>query len=98
MQKNLILAYFVAVFACHNRVQQFAGRIGRRHDRHIHDLWRPAEQAAFQSVVDGFHATTSEVRVEMIKMPDKFDYMTRLTSDFAAGTPPDVFLLNYRRI
>lgn len=58
----------------------------------------PAEQAAFQSVVDGFHATTSEVRVEMIKMPDKFDYMARLTSDFAAGAPPDVFLLNYRRM
>ncbi len=58
----------------------------------------PAEQAAFQSVVDGFHAINSDVRIEMIKMPDKFDYMARLTSDFAAGTPADVFLLNYRRM
>lgn len=58
----------------------------------------PPEQAAFESVVDGFQAANRDVRVEMIGMPGKEDYMTRLTADFAAGTPPDVFLLNYRRV
>lgn len=58
----------------------------------------PAEQAAFQGVVEGFHAKQSRVRVEVIALPESSDYMARLTSDFAAGTPPDVFLLNYRRL
>jgi multiple sugar transport system substrate-binding protein len=58
----------------------------------------PAEQAAFKSVVDGFHASTSAVHVEIIAVPSQGDYMTRLAADVAAGSPPDVFLLNYRRM
>lgn len=63
----------------------------------------PLEQAAFVSVIEGFHATQptldgAPVRVESIAMPSQSDYLTRLTTDFAAGTPPDVSLFNYRRM
>ncbi|MFZ1754963.1 MAG: sugar ABC transporter substrate-binding protein, partial [Caldilineaceae bacterium] len=63
----------------------------------------PAEQAAFVNVVEGFHATAPEfggapIRVESVALPSQGDYLTRLTTDFAAGTPPDVSLFNYRRI
>jgi multiple sugar transport system substrate-binding protein len=58
----------------------------------------PAEQAAFRGVVESFHATNPANRVEIIALPEKLDYMARLSSDFAAGAPPDVFLLNYRRL
>jgi multiple sugar transport system substrate-binding protein len=63
----------------------------------------PHEQDAFESVIESYHATAPQVdgidvRVEMIAMPSKSDYLTRLTTDFAAGEPPDVFLLNYRRL
>lgn len=63
----------------------------------------PPEQAAFQSVVDGFHAThpridNAPLQVELIAVPSASDMMTRLTADIAAGAPPDVFLLNYRRM
>lgn len=58
----------------------------------------PAEQAAFQGVIDGFHAATPGVQVDLIALPNQGDFSARLTSDFAAGTPPDVFLLNYRRM
>lgn len=63
----------------------------------------PPEQAAFQSVVDGFHATNprstnAPVQVEILSVPSAADMMTRLTADIAAGVPPDVFLLNYRRM
>lgn len=58
----------------------------------------PPEQAVFQSVVDAFHAQNSDVQVELIGLPSKGDYLTRLSADFAAGAPPDVFLLNYRRL
>ncbi len=63
----------------------------------------PAEQAAFISVVEGFHATAPQIngvpiQIETIAQPSQADYLTRLTTDFAAGTPPDVSLFNYRRM
>lgn len=63
----------------------------------------PYEQEAFEAVIESFHATVphvdgSPVRVELIGLPSASDYLTRLTTDFAAGAPPDVFLLNYRRL
>ncbi len=63
----------------------------------------PADQAVYQAVVDAFHAKAvsvdgAPVRVELLGIPSAGDYMTRLTMDFAAGMPPDVFMLNYRRM
>jgi multiple sugar transport system substrate-binding protein len=58
----------------------------------------PAEQAAYQAVVDRFHTVQSDIQVEMSGVPRIADFMTRLTTDFAAGAPPDVFMLNYRRM
>lgn len=63
----------------------------------------PAEQAAFVSVIEGFHASQPRwqgvpIQVEGIAVPSQADYLTRLTTDFAAGTPPDVSLFNYRRM
>lgn len=63
----------------------------------------PVDQAIYQAVVDAFHAQAVQVagapvRVELVGIPSPSDFMTRLTTDFAAGTPPDVFLLNYRRL
>lgn len=58
----------------------------------------PAEQAAYAAVVDRFNAMQPDVRVEMSGVPRIADFITRLTTDFAAGAPPDVFMLNYRRM
>lgn len=63
----------------------------------------PPEQAAFLSVIDGFHETSPAlngrpIRVESVALPSQSDYLTRLTTDFAAGAPPDVSLFNYRRM
>ncbi len=63
----------------------------------------PHEQDAFTSVIERFHASAPQidgidVRVELTALPSKSDYLTRLTTDFAAGEPPNVFLLNYRRL
>jgi multiple sugar transport system substrate-binding protein len=58
----------------------------------------PAEQAVFTAVVDSFHAKQTDIRVELNAVASAGDFITRLTTDFAAGTPPDVFLINYRRI
>lgn len=58
----------------------------------------PPEQAAYRGVVERFETLNPDVDVEMTALPGKSDFVTRLTTDFAAGAPPDVFLLNYRRL
>src|SRR5688572_27096573 len=35
-------------------------------------------------------------RVEVIEVPEKSDHLARLSTSFAAGNPPDVFLVNFR--
>lgn len=57
----------------------------------------PAELAAYQGLVDAFEETHPEIDVELVHVADQGDYRQRLAADFAAGTPADVVLLNYRR-
>jgi multiple sugar transport system substrate-binding protein len=57
----------------------------------------PEELAAYQSLVDAFHAAQSDVQVELRYVPDQAEYRRRLATDFSANVPPDVMLLNYRR-
>ncbi|HVF99977.1 MAG TPA: extracellular solute-binding protein, partial [Chloroflexia bacterium] len=57
----------------------------------------PAELAAFQAVVAGFKEAQPAANVEIIHVPEQGDHMTKLSTSFAAGNPPDVWVLNYRR-
>jgi multiple sugar transport system substrate-binding protein len=57
----------------------------------------PAELAAFESLVAAFEESHPEIDVEIIHVADQADYRQRLGTDFAAGTPADVVLINYRR-
>jgi multiple sugar transport system substrate-binding protein len=57
----------------------------------------PAELAAFQAVVEGFKEAQPGATVEVIHVPQQGDHMTKLSTSFAAGNPPDVWVLNYRR-
>ncbi|MEW5989138.1 MAG: sugar ABC transporter substrate-binding protein [Chloroflexota bacterium] len=56
-----------------------------------------AERAAYQQLVDAFHQTHPDLQVELTHIPSQSDYRTRLVTEFAAGSPPDVSLINYRR-
>ena len=38
-----------------------------------------------------------DIDIELIHIPSQSDYRLRLGADFAAGSPPDVALINYRR-
>lgn len=58
----------------------------------------PAERDAYASLVDAFHEAHPEIHVEMAHIPSDSDYRSRLVTDFAAGTAPDITLMNYRRI
>jgi multiple sugar transport system substrate-binding protein len=57
----------------------------------------PAELEAYQSLVDAFEQAHPEIDIELIHVADQGDYRQRLGADFAAGTPADVVLINYRR-
>jgi multiple sugar transport system substrate-binding protein len=56
----------------------------------------PEELKAFRGVVDGFKKVEPEVTVKLIEASDRDDLLARLSTSFAGGAPPDLFLLNYR--
>ena len=57
----------------------------------------PTEQTAYERVVSGFEATHPDIDVEIDYTPGQSDYQRKITTDFAADEPPDVFLINYRQ-
>ena len=56
------------------------------------------ELAALQEVIDAFEASKPGTTVEFTGIPSQGDHVAKLATGFAGGAPPDVFLLNYRRI
>lgn len=46
----------------------------------------PDEQGVFQALVDSFNAQNSDIVIEYEPIPD--DYVTKLTTMVAGGTPP----------
>jgi multiple sugar transport system substrate-binding protein len=57
----------------------------------------PAELRAYQSLVEAFEAANPAIDVRIAHVPNSADFYARLATGFAAGSPPDVFLINYRR-
>jgi multiple sugar transport system substrate-binding protein len=58
----------------------------------------PAELAAYEGLVATFTAQHPEITLELRHVPGQNDYRQRLAAEFTSGNPPDVFLLNYRRL
>ena len=56
-----------------------------------------AEKAAYERLVAEFMRRAPDVQVSLVHLAGQGDYRKRLGVDFAAGTPADVILLNYRR-
>ena len=57
----------------------------------------PAERQAYLELVAAFEEAHPEIEVEVTHIPSASDYRDRLATEFAAGAPPDVMLMNYRR-
>lgn len=57
----------------------------------------PTDEAAYRALIDAFTATHQNISVDLLNVPSSGDFRKRLTADIAAGTPPDLFLINYRR-
>jgi multiple sugar transport system substrate-binding protein len=56
----------------------------------------PEEIKAFRNVITAFKDAEPEVTVNLIEASDRDDLLARLSTSFAGGKPPDLFLLNYR--
>jgi multiple sugar transport system substrate-binding protein len=60
-------------------------------------VWgEPEEIEAYRQVVQGFATVEPDIEVRLIETGDRNDLLARLSTSFAGGTPPDLFLLNYR--
>jgi multiple sugar transport system substrate-binding protein len=57
----------------------------------------PAELAVFQKIIESYATYNPNVKVNLIQVPAQGDHLSKLATSFAAGNPPDVFLINYRR-
>lgn len=57
-----------------------------------------SELQAFQDLADSFEADHPGAEVELVGVADQGDHIAKLATAFAGGAPPDVFLINYRRM
>lgn len=57
----------------------------------------PEEVAAYTALADAFADTPDGFEVALSPMASQGDVMAQLTTSFAGGEPPDVFLVNYLR-
>lgn len=56
----------------------------------------PEEIQAYRDLIAAFEREEPDVEVELVEASDRTDLIARLSTSFAGGSPPDVFLLNYR--
>lgn len=55
----------------------------------------PDEVKAYRTLIDEYHRATGE-RVELREASSDTDLLTTLSTSIAGGSPPDLFLMNYR--
>jgi multiple sugar transport system substrate-binding protein len=56
----------------------------------------PEEIAVYRALVTAYQKRQPREKVELVAVAKKDDHLARLATSFAAGAPPDVFLINYR--
>jgi multiple sugar transport system substrate-binding protein len=56
------------------------------------------ELNALRQLIEAYEAARPGVTVSFTGVPNQGDHIAKLSTAFAGGSPPDVFLLNYRRL
>ena len=56
----------------------------------------PPEIEAYRTLIRAFEAEEPDVDVQLVEASDRDDLIARLSTSFAGGSPPDLFLMNYR--
>ena len=56
----------------------------------------PPEINAYRTLITSFEKAEPEIDVQLIEASDREDLIARLSTSLAGGSPPDLFLMNYR--
>jgi multiple sugar transport system substrate-binding protein len=56
----------------------------------------PEELRAYRTLIEAYERRDDSGPVQLIEASDREDLLARLSTGFAGGSPPDVFLVNYR--
>ena len=56
----------------------------------------PPEIAAYRALIRAFEQEEPEIDVRLVEASDRDDLIARLSTSLAGGSPPDLFLMNYR--
>jgi multiple sugar transport system substrate-binding protein len=56
----------------------------------------PEELAAYRTLIQAYEQATPGADVQLIEASDRADLIARLSTAIAGGSPPDLFLMNYR--
>ena len=87
---NAVLALVVVTTACSSK--------GATSSEVSFQLFGDAEEIrAYRSLIAAFQKAEPDVRVRLVAVPNQGDHIAKLATDFSGGSPPDLFLINYRR-
>jgi multiple sugar transport system substrate-binding protein len=56
----------------------------------------PPEIEAYRTLIRAFEEEEPDIDVQLVEASDRDDLIARLSTSFAGGSPPDLFLMNYR--
>ena len=92
MKRLVVALLLVATAACGGGNGTSSGE-----DLRIQVAGRASEIKVYQELVAAFSAKHPKARIALVPVAEQGEHVAKLSSAFAAGNPPDVFLLNYRR-
>jgi len=56
----------------------------------------PAEINAYRTLIEAFEKEEPDIKVQLVEASDRDDLVARLSTSLGGGSPPDLFLMNYR--
>jgi multiple sugar transport system substrate-binding protein len=56
----------------------------------------PAELESYRTMIQAFEKEEPDIDVQLVEASDRDDLIARLSTSIAGGSPPDLFLMNYR--
>ena len=89
------MSRLVAALVCAFCLVACGGDAGSGGDIRFLVFGEPEEINAYRELISEYHER-GEGQVQLIEASDREDLLARLSTSFAGGAPPDVFLLNYR--
>ncbi len=98
MKRALLLSVFAVVFAdgCGGDDKSSSKGGKASGDVSFMVFGDPEEIQAYRDVIAEYKNQQPDVNVKLIEASDRDDLIARLGTSFSGGTPPDLFLLNYR--